>query len=197
MKTRALLLIAAFCLLLSAFTQAAGFGQSLAFKANAGKPPVAAGAPCGTNPCLDINDVSGTSGGTAWAGYTFTLGTSNVTVCQLKRLALPGNSEVHKLVIVSASGIVATNVVNMSGVTTGTYATVDISPVVLTALTTYAILGQTDGTDVGIDHKDETAGTFITAFQAAFKSGAVPANLSEVSLNGVGKIYGAPNFNIQ
>jgi len=41
MKTR--LLISAFCFLLSALASAAGFGQSLAFKANAGKGPAASG----------------------------------------------------------------------------------------------------------------------------------------------------------
>jgi hypothetical protein len=98
---------------------------------------------------------------TGWVGYEFTVGNSPITVNQLGRWVVSGNTGTHPVELVQASdGTVLGSVsVNTSGATAGAFDYVNLSSSInLSANTSYYILSQeTSGGD-----KYYSAGTLLT-----------------------------------
>jgi hypothetical protein len=75
------------------------------------------------------------------AGYTFTVGASDIYVNQLGRWIISGNKETHTLFICNSSGgVLAQGTLATSGQTAGQYAYVNIGTVHLLAGQTYSII---------------------------------------------------------
>lgn len=77
---------------------------------------------------------------TGCVGFRFTVGASNITITDLARWVVSGNSGTHTVKIVDASGTVLASVsINTSGQPVG-FCYGSITPLVLTAGVTYTIL---------------------------------------------------------
>jgi hypothetical protein len=87
------------------------------------------------------------NGGNYYVGFTFTVGSSSITVTELGRWCTTGDSNTHDMVLkVQSTGDTVTNgtaTVNMSGATANQYKYVTLAtPCVLAANTRYACLSK-------------------------------------------------------
>ncbi len=105
-------------------------------------------------------------------GFVFTVGASPITVSELGRWVVSGNSQSHDLYLVNSAGAVLGTVnVNMAGATPGTfkYGTLS-SPVVLSSATQYGIMSKEEnGLDQWYDispvTNDPAGNTVLAAYQ--------------------------------
>lgn len=136
-----------------------------------------------------VSNISG------WVGHKFTVGATPITVYELGRYVLSGNSNSHQLRIARASdGVEVTQAnVNTSGVAAGTFVYARCAPVTLQANTTYYLLTQeTSGGDtVGDAASSVTTNGAYTVVQpatATYNSSTRLYSFTDVS--GAGKTYG-------
>lgn len=125
------------------------------------------------------------AGFNGWVGCGFTVGGSNITVTDLGRWVISGNSASHDLTIMDGSGaILVTATINTSGLSVG-YNYVSCTPTVLTAGNTYYIMSlETSGGDQFYDIGTVTstaAGTIITSNYAFFGGPPLTASSGSVS----------------
>lgn len=142
--------------------------------------------------------VSTTRSDTYWVGFKFTVGSTNITVCSLKRYCLAATSNVHPVMILSSSGVVVSNSVNMSGVSINTYASLSISAVTLTAGTTYIVCDlESGGSDIWYNN-----GSTITLNGGNIEvsdaySAALPTSTASFSSVNAGESFGNVNLGYQ
>ena len=137
---------------------------------------------------------------TGTAAFQITVGASNLSVGQLGRWVVSGNSGMHTLTIydVAAASVIATVVINTSGATPGQYLYGSITPITLVAGHTYSIeSSETNGGDQWYDLDtsvtvDSSMGTLInpvfshTSTVGAANHSYIPPNfqLAVVASNG-------------
>lgn len=128
-------------------------------------------------------------------GFKFTVGGSSITVTDLGRWKISGNSQTHTVKIVATDGTVIVSAsIDVSGGTDGTYVYASVSPTVLSASTAYVLLSEEfNGGDQWYDNNctiDSTTGV-ATTDGAHFQSGC--AGAPGFALGGA-STYGIPNF---
>lgn len=74
-----------------------------------------------------------------WVGFDFTVGASNITVCQLARQVVSGDSRSHTVTLFDASGVIVSGSVNTAGLAAGDYAVVSVPDTVLPAGSRYIL----------------------------------------------------------
>ncbi|HEX3621486.1 MAG TPA: DUF4082 domain-containing protein, partial [Acidimicrobiales bacterium] len=158
---------------------------------------VAPPAPTGTalvssfTPTIVRNDFSG------WVGMRMTVGSSNLSVSALGRLALGADTGTHTVRLVNAAtgAEVASVAVDMNGAAAGTYVYASLAaPVTLTANTAYYLVSQeTAGGDRWYDYDTRT----VTTSAGSDTGIAYATNDSPnafVAGGGPGQSYGPPNL---
>ncbi|MHB9132788.1 MAG: type II secretion system protein [Armatimonadota bacterium] len=134
----------------------------------------------------------------AYVGYYFTVGDSPITITQLGRIFVTGNSQSHTLMIVKTTGwtAAAQATITMVAGTNNTFQWVTLpSPVTLTANTQYAFISsETVGGDQWYESGAITPKPGITVNGACYGGAppAVPGSLNGGSGGSNGYVY--PNF---
>lgn len=155
-------------------------------------PPVAA---AGSTPFItSFTTTTPRNDTTLIAGMVFTVGSSGITVTDLGRWIISGNSQAHTIYLSTSGGtVLGSGAINAAGSTAGTFAYVHLAtPISLTAGTTYLIgSSETGGGDTWYDASTTpnftttaAAGTVDAAFEYAGTwytggspgSGFVPCN---------------------
>jgi hypothetical protein len=128
-------------------------------------------------------------------GFQFTVGGDDIDVSSLGRWVTAGNTGTHTVDILSSDGstVVATASVDTNGASSGQYEYQSITPVTLTASTTYFIVStESNGGDQWQDFPNTvTPDSAITIPDAAYGSGAGAVG---VAFNGSDKAYIPVNF---
>jgi len=129
-----------------------------------------------------------------YVGFRFTVGGSPVTISQLGRWVVPGNSQTHTVKLVNAAGVdVAGGAVslNLSGAPQGIYSYAPLTaPIILAANTSYYLLTQEfAGGDQWYDYGAVSANGAAVVNGAAYQS-----NGSYYVTKQSGTGYGTPNF---
>jgi hypothetical protein len=127
-----------------------------------------------TNPS-QRNDVTGT------LGFQFTVGAANITVTSLGRWVIAGNSQTHLIVITSSDCLttIASGTVNCSGATAGDYVYTSITPVTLTAGTTYRLMStEVTGLDLWYNNGVITTTGAVNTVSLAYNIGGNCINAS-------------------
>lgn len=130
-------------------------------------------------------------------GFSFTTGGASITVTQLGRWVISGNSATHAVNLYSISGttptLLGTVTVNTSGATPGTYIYGTLSsPIVLSASGTYAIFSQEvlNGDDWSDDDTTISVDTIVTSYISAGIDDLAPGSIFTHSVN---RSYGPVN----
>lgn len=133
-----------------------------------------------------------------WAGCQFTVGATNITVCTLERLAMGSPSTLsHAVKIFSTSGVVASGVVNMTGISVGSFGQVSIAPVTLTAGTSYIIAVDETVGDNWCDLGAVTISGGNLAVFPAYDTSTPTTSASFTVTGAAGSIYSSPNLIFQ
>lgn len=129
-------------------------------------------------------------------GFGFTVGASNITVTELGRWVISGNSGSHLIKIVDAAGaIVGTGsaTLNTSGLSVG-YNYVSITPLVLTAGNTYYLVSdEANGGDQWNDEQPVTSTADATVIGSYYIIGTGGFNPPQLAASGV-RAYVPVNF---
>jgi fibronectin type 3 domain-containing protein len=149
--------------------------------------------PTGTNMVQSVSLGTASQWFPGWLGMEFTTGSSAVSVSQLGRWVVAGNSQSHTLELVDAAtgSVLASTTLNMAGQTTGQFAYASLSsPVTLAANHTYYLVSmENSGGDAWYDND-----TVVTATNLGITVNSGVYNefgISGWSLNGVaGSTYG-------
>jgi hypothetical protein len=104
-------------------------------------------------------------------GFELTVGSTGITVTQLGRWVISGNSGTHTLAIYDAScALVVSTTINTSGLSVG-YNYVSITPTVLSASTVYYIMSsETASGDLWYDNETYTSTADGTITHSAFST---------------------------
>lgn len=128
---------------------------------------------------------------TGYVGFRFTVGSSNITITDLGRWVLSGNSGSHTVRITDVSGtLIVSAIVNTSGASVG-FVYSSITPTVLSAGTDYFIQSlETSGADTWYDDAGPT-GAYTTTSDATLTN----SSYSDPPVtNTANRTYGPPNF---
>lgn len=120
-----------------AIVRAAGTVQQAIAGRAAGQRP-SSGVACATQ-FATFTTGGNQSGFGGIVGYGFTVGLASITACELKLLVKSGNTGNYQVAVFSSSARVAVANCDATGKSEGDYATTSITPVVLSAATSYVI----------------------------------------------------------
>lgn len=173
------------------------FGVNPAVMVMLGGKLVAGGGGVTSNPLITGQSlVSPRHDFTSSLGFAFTVGAANITVTDIGRWVISGNSGTHLISLCSGTDggpptTLASLTVNTSGATSGAYLYGSITPVTLTAGVTYYIFSdELNGGDFWYDNNDTLTSTAdATIIGSRYVSGG---NIQAASSGTNG--YVPPNF---
>lgn len=131
---------------------------------------------------------------TGCVGFKFTIGGSPITVTDLGRWVVSGNSGTHTVYIVNGStgALIVSGAVNTSGATSGQYKYVSVTPTVLSAGTLYGLESdETNGADTWYSNDTTITLTAAATYDYSFHAGC-PGSAGSDSTGGTS--YGPLNL---
>lgn len=133
---------------------------------------------------------------TGCVGFVFQTGASPITVTDLGRWVVAGNSATHSILLNGTGGVSVSATVNTSGATPGAYAYTSITPTVLAASGAWAIFSaEVNGGDQWYDNDTVLTSTaVITVTNAAVQSSPPACNGGGGINAGANNSYVPPNF---